>query len=361
MADDSILQDPRVTAFADAAREYCTLIDKHESIPNRALILQLAGALSRLFAAAVTLCEVIVERPEIKPPGDCSNRTRDYFTLREKLTAKFGEDYLYWIVFDPYEKAEPIQATLSGELAEVYQDVEDGLATYVRSEANCHEAVWNWRFSFLIHWGRHCSSALRAIHRLLEGFEGDSWYSVLADKDPDLFEKASDNQLRWLLSDFCSDSPTYVGLLLEMWKRGLVEAKAEAQESLDETTDPEIMLELDPPFHSLLTLICNHFDGPPDADAWIALVGNHDQPILDAAMAAAMRNRPAYGLGVLEFAIKRGDEEIIRKALQSLANLSAKDERLQQRVMQFIDTRLSGAERETMKEQFLAFQGHGNT
>jgi hypothetical protein len=59
--------------------------------------------------------------------------------------------------------AQPIGASPSDDLLDVYWDLQRGLAAFDSGRAS--EAVWIWRFGFETHWGDHAVDALRALHR----------------------------------------------------------------------------------------------------------------------------------------------------------------------------------------------------
>ena len=69
---------------------------------------------------------------------------------------------VYWDVFDPLAERESLWNSLANDLADIYSDVKSDLLLFDAGHKD--EAVWQWRFNFLIHWGRHLTSAQRAIH-----------------------------------------------------------------------------------------------------------------------------------------------------------------------------------------------------
>jgi hypothetical protein len=51
---------------------------------------------------------------------------------------------------------------LADDLVDIYRDVSAGSAFH---DAGCvDDAIWQWGFSFQTHWGKHASSAIRALH-----------------------------------------------------------------------------------------------------------------------------------------------------------------------------------------------------
>jgi hypothetical protein len=51
---------------------------------------------------------------------------------------------------------------LADDVADIYRDLCAGLALV--DAGHLAEAQWQLRFSFLTHWGRHASGAIRALH-----------------------------------------------------------------------------------------------------------------------------------------------------------------------------------------------------
>jgi Domain of unknown function (DUF5063) len=64
---------------------------------------------------------------------------------------------------DPFAPTEaPVQADLVDDLADIYYDLKEGL---VLLEAGRQaDAIWRWKDTFRLHWGRHAATALRILH-----------------------------------------------------------------------------------------------------------------------------------------------------------------------------------------------------
>ena len=79
----------------------------------------------------------------------------------------------YSDVFDPQTvpSEEPEVGDLADDIADIYRDLSEGLDL---SDAGLpSEAEWSFRHSFWTHWGRHASSAIKALHCWLE--DTGSW------------------------------------------------------------------------------------------------------------------------------------------------------------------------------------------
>jgi hypothetical protein len=59
-------------------------------------------------------------------------------------------------------EADPIVGDLADDLADIYLDVKRGLLHLEHDHP--FDAAFHWAFMFRVHWGRHATSALRALH-----------------------------------------------------------------------------------------------------------------------------------------------------------------------------------------------------
>ncbi|MEI7768302.1 MAG: DUF5063 domain-containing protein [Phycisphaerae bacterium] len=80
----------------------------------------------------------------------------------------------YGEVFDPLRipPEEPVIGMLSDDIADIYRDVVTGLRAYHAGRRA--QAVWEWRFNFNVHWGKHATGAIRALHCWLASRSGSA-------------------------------------------------------------------------------------------------------------------------------------------------------------------------------------------
>lgn len=169
MPQQSIHDNDQVAAFAELAEQYCQLIDTHESISKKEFIKQTAIILAKLFAAASELIELPMDLSEGEnPDSDVGQAHEDWQSMFSRLQKKWGKDDQYWMVFNSYIEDAPLSNSLSDDLAGIYIDMKLGLSVFGRSEKDNRNSAFTWKFHFLVHWGRHCSCALQAIHQLME-------------------------------------------------------------------------------------------------------------------------------------------------------------------------------------------------
>lgn len=77
--------------------------------------------------------------------------------------ARLPFDY-YGKVSDPQPvpPEESLIGSLADDIADIYRDVVTGLRHFQAGRRA--EAIWQWTNSLQIHWGRHASSAIHALH-----------------------------------------------------------------------------------------------------------------------------------------------------------------------------------------------------
>ena len=124
-------------------------------------------SLASLYAAAAQLPVVEPDTDDIRARVMSQER---WWALFRELGARFEEKAFYTEVFDPAELAvtEPVTGNLADDLADIFRDLSDGLAVEEEWSANRpNDVMWTWQFDFESHWGRHATSALRALHSLV--------------------------------------------------------------------------------------------------------------------------------------------------------------------------------------------------
>ena len=146
-----------VSEFVELARGFCALVEEHAPLPASVFVQRVHSLLPRLYSAALLLPDVGGDAP------DCDARLTTS-TLGRDLCAKLGVLDYYREIFDPYEgeSEEPVIGSLSDDIADIYADLAEGIACW--NAGNHDGASWAWRFGFQTHWGKHLTSALRALY-----------------------------------------------------------------------------------------------------------------------------------------------------------------------------------------------------
>jgi Domain of unknown function (DUF5063) len=114
--------------------------------------------MAQLYCAALQLPST---KPTIENAPDRLSLA-DYQAIHKRFSSLPFQ--YYWEVFHPVTDAadEVVAGDVCDDFADIYRDLKDGLAIF--DAGNDQLAVFQWSSSFGFHWGRHATSALRALH-----------------------------------------------------------------------------------------------------------------------------------------------------------------------------------------------------
>lgn len=143
--------------FLESVREYCSWAESEPKTETEEVKVAIR-LLADLYSGVLVLSN--------NGPGN--NVVAKSITKEEwnKIYIRFGAlpfNY-YHEFFSPYKLVEedPVIGDLADDLADIYRDVKNGLLLY--EQGHVTEALWRWSQSFSLHWGRHATSALHALH-----------------------------------------------------------------------------------------------------------------------------------------------------------------------------------------------------
>jgi hypothetical protein len=171
-----LTDSPVVESFRATAEKYCGLVDRRSDIELAEFLGRVQPLLASLVAGAMALPDIVRGGPvEFEEFGH-----DQWQALFGSLGDYFGQYDVYWELFDPYLREEPISSTLANSLSSVYRSLFPGVRGWERCTAGGRRTiVWDWQFNFDIVWGHDAIDALRAIHALLfahhVGEAGATW------------------------------------------------------------------------------------------------------------------------------------------------------------------------------------------
>lgn len=143
-----------VDIFVREAQSYCSFVETASGLSLADRLRIARERLLGLYTAALSLPSVEPDDTDASPSADVPANWPG-----------FEDKDVYWEVFDPYdhEDNEPVAGSLADDVLDVYRDIRRGLTLWDASQT--HNAIWEWRFHFDVHWGDHAVDALRALHR----------------------------------------------------------------------------------------------------------------------------------------------------------------------------------------------------
>lgn len=167
-----------VIEFTTVAHEYCTFVENTVKY-SKADFLKVASKLLPLLYVKISLL------PHFEPElDDALEDFVDEFTyeqirtsIRTKITRH--DDYLEVFKDDMHLSEVPIDAQISEDMADIYQDMKNYCDRYKMGiDEISHDALAEVTENFKNYWGQRLCNALRALHSAL--YSGDD----LSDEQP---------------------------------------------------------------------------------------------------------------------------------------------------------------------------------
>jgi len=157
-----------------SARRYLQAADRFSDVMRKESPGTVGQFLREIDVALATLYSAGAELPELEPDtSDVPEAVlpkQEYERLQGSLAAMLGRFDPYRDIFDPSdpEDREPVQYRLSLDLLEILEDLDYGRSLLDPARGvTPTDAMWQWRFAFSSHWGRHAASAIKVVNNLL--------------------------------------------------------------------------------------------------------------------------------------------------------------------------------------------------
>ena len=144
--------------FISLVREYISTLEgiSNKTVPH--------SFLSKCRLLLLQIYTLGVQLPDVEPE-EIEFSKNDYPSPISSIEILLGKYDMYNEVFDPIYDNEIVGASLSDDLADIYQDLKDPLIDFDNNKKN--DAIWSWKFNIQGHCGDHLVDSLRAIHRLV--------------------------------------------------------------------------------------------------------------------------------------------------------------------------------------------------
>jgi hypothetical protein len=156
-----------IIEFVAVANEFCKYTEHAPELKGDELLKILQRILPLMYLKASLL-------PKLDPFFEDGNEKfvteADWNNINEILKEKFGTANDYLEVFDEkINDAEgAIAASISEDMADIYQDMKDFLLLYQTGTGEVmNDAVWECRMNFENFWGQKLVNSMRAIHKFI--------------------------------------------------------------------------------------------------------------------------------------------------------------------------------------------------
>jgi len=164
-SDDITLSKP-VIEMATVANELCYFLENIEKKDKETILDFIQRILPLLYLKGSLLPIVEPEYPEANERFVTEEQWERVFNeLREIL----GEDDEYWIIDPQYiNETEPLKASISENIADIYQDMKDFIILLQKNTLAAREnAIRQCRQLHADHWGYRVGNLFTRIHHLL--------------------------------------------------------------------------------------------------------------------------------------------------------------------------------------------------
>ncbi len=156
-----------VIEFVAVANEFCKYAEHARELKGDELLKILQRILPLMYLKASLL-------PQLDPFFEDGNEKfvseNDWIVIHDNLREKFGTADDYMEVFDDRTKEtdEAVVASISENMADIYQDIKDFLLLYqTGTNEVMNDAIWECRLNFETFWGQKLVNSMRAIHSFI--------------------------------------------------------------------------------------------------------------------------------------------------------------------------------------------------
>jgi len=163
--DDLTLSKP-VLETVTVAQEFCYYFDDIDPKSPRGILEFIHRILPLLYLKGTFLPDIEVEYPEANERFVTPEQWEElFYALRDK----FGKDDEYYIIDPEYiNETEPLKASLSENIADIYQDMKDFVLLFKKNtHAHRQNAVSEFKKLFQTHWGYRIANIIPKVHHLL--------------------------------------------------------------------------------------------------------------------------------------------------------------------------------------------------
>lgn len=178
-----VIFDRNTVEFVTVAAEFCAFLERSERMKRSVFVDTTLKILPLLYLKASMLPEVETIN-EDTPESFVTEE--DYEVIRLTIASIMAEkdDYLEVFLQDMAYSDTPIKATISEDLADIYQDIKDFVSVYrLGFDETMNDSLAVCKENFGLYWGQKLVNTLRALH--------DVKYNV---KDEDIEDEESDDE-----------------------------------------------------------------------------------------------------------------------------------------------------------------------
>ena len=160
---DANNQKKQIVELLTVANEFCMFIEKAYDYPREDILQYVHRIAPLLYLKGALLPEVAVTNPEMNERFYTEEEWENLFNAMRKI---IGKDDIFWYA-DPGISDELIKGSMSEQMTDVFQDLEDFLLLYQKNSILSKEnAVHELGQLFITNWGRKLLRIMPHLHQL---------------------------------------------------------------------------------------------------------------------------------------------------------------------------------------------------
>jgi len=178
---NSIAYSKNVIEFITVANEFCSFLERSESLETPDFLGRLQKILPLLYLKASLLPEFEFEAED---GLEKFVTEMDYSIIQQKILRHTGanDDYQEVFVSGMQFSESALTASISENVADIYQEMKDLVLSFrMMNDEVMEQAVWECKNNFSQLWGQALVNCLRAIHNLI--------YAESTQDEPDTAKK----------------------------------------------------------------------------------------------------------------------------------------------------------------------------
>ncbi len=173
----NIVFSKNVVEFVAVGVQLCSFLETYEEQKATDLSGKLTKLLPLLYLKATLLPQIEVEY-DIYPEVSVTEEDYESIVTRLYSTFKNNDTYLEVFLEDMKYSDTPISASISENLADIYQDIKNFVSVYEQGlDETMYEALFSCNENFKLYWGQKLVNVLRALHSIK--------YLMIDDNDED--------------------------------------------------------------------------------------------------------------------------------------------------------------------------------
>lgn len=162
----NIVFSKNVVEFVAVGVQFCSFLETYEKQTATDLSGKLTKLLPLLYLKGTLLPELEVEY-DIYPEVSVTEEDYENIVTRLYSTFKSNDTYLEVFLEDMKYSDTPISASISEDLADIYQDIKNFISVYQQGlDETMYEALFTCYDNFKLYWGQKLVNVLRALHSI---------------------------------------------------------------------------------------------------------------------------------------------------------------------------------------------------